>query len=936
MSLRLHISLLLLASVFSLRAAPPAVTAPATAPALETAEDDAEIVETAKPAADLSLKPYWDALKLFRSTQAPDLARGRELLAQAADAENSHAENYLGLSLQNGLHGFAADRRKAVTWFMLSAQRGNAFAKANLGLCYFNGSGVRKDLAKAREWLEAAVADNADFSAPRPPEDFFADASASDKKSANADTTLSGDLPIETADRYRANAHAALGGIFEKEKQPAKAQEQYVKAATAGEGGRAGLQAAAMKAAMNYAFGQGVPRDLDKANELLEQSKKLTQQNVVSIAHGLVEQKRLDDFAQADFEEEVADKTDEIYQAIQLSIAGSFADPKSKKYNPQEAARWFEIAAESGQAWAMLSVADLYQGRSLGEPDPAKAFKWFKEAAERGNHILGWANLAICYHHGFGTEKDAAKAAEIFKKHREESIVCYLGTINQCPATVLTFEQELALNKTWATKNKDAHACFLYGMRHLYGWGAKIDLDDAQSWMKRATKSNYGPAWRELGNMYQVYGAWMDSGLNPIEQRRKAFECFEKAAETGDAEGIANLADMYVQPTGKSRHSFPAVNEDRAEALYIQALQLDPENGRAHNNLAVIYGNRFNNAARNMRFMEGAEYREKMISHYQAAHKAKIPTAAWNLGNLYYGGVMGEKDYQTAYTYFETAASDGQVEARRRLGEMHEKGEGVPVTYREAAYHYRLAALAGDIDSLIRLCGFYLQGKGVSQDLDRASMWLTMLAQRGRGGALVTLGDIMMNRGDHAEAFKFFTNLLSYRSSYLQGAAYDRLSRLYAIGKGVKANPAKSKRYHEKAAGLGNADAIYTDAEQLIADKKYDEAAMLLKKSSSAGSSNAEYKLSTLYFNGLGVPKDMTTAIKHCRAAADNGHSDAQFSLSVLTLKDTPGAPALEEAIRYAEAAETSGHSKAGLVRKKLEEKRARATPSASEDARSL
>jgi TPR repeat protein len=931
MSLRTHIFLLFLASAFSLHANPPE-----TAPVLETDEDDIEAVAAAKPTVDPSLKPYWDALKLFRSQQTPDLSRGRELLIQAADAENPHAENYLGICLQNALHGFAIDRRKAVTWFMLSAQRGNAFAKVNLGLCYFSGTGVRKDLTKARECLEAAVAENADFSTPRPPEDFFADAFAPDSKSIDADTTLSGNLPIEMADRYRARAHAALGDIFKKEKQPAKSQEHYVKASHAGEGGRAGIRDAAMKAAMNYAFGQGVPRDLTKANELLEQGKKLSRQEMASYAHGLVEKKLLDDFAQADVAEDIADKTDELYQQIQLSIGGSFADPKSKTYNPQEAARWFEIAAESGQAWAMLSLAELYQGKSLGAPDPAKAFTWFKEAAERGKHILGWANLAICYQHGFGTEKDAAKAAEIFKKHRETSIVCYLGTIDQCPATTLTFQQELALNKTWATKNKDAHACFIYGMRHLYGWGVKVDLDDAALWLRRAAKTNSGPAWRELGNMYIVYGAWMDSGLAKLDQRKKAFECFDKAAAAGDAEGMANLADLYAPPTGGVRYSFPQVDEKRAEALYLQALQLDPENGRAHNNLAVIYGNRFNKAFRNMRFLEGSEYREKMIAHYQAAHKAKIPTAAWNLGNLYYGAVMGEKDYQTAYAYFETAAGDGQVEARRRLGEMHEKGEGVPVTYREAAYHYRLAALAGDIDSLARLCGFYLQGKGVSQDLDRASMWLKMLAQRGRAGALVTLGDIMINRGEHAEALTFFSRMLTYQSPYLEGCAYDRLSRLYTTGKGVKANPAKAKRYHEKAVGLGNPEAICTDADQLIAEKKYDAAVALLKKSADTGSSNAEYKLSTLYFNGLGVPTDIATAIKHCRKAAEDGHLHAQFSLSVLTLQDVPGAPALEEAIRYAEAAETGGVSKAGTVRKKLEEKRGRVMPSASEDARAL
>jgi TPR repeat protein len=939
---RIPLALLLLAFGFPLHAqeaaspATTATTAKSAAVSTDAADDDEGDSTPVAPKEDPSNATYWEAMKLFRSQKSEDLAHGRDLLAQAADAENSQAENYLGLALQHGLNGFTRDARKAVTWYTLAAQRGNAFAKISLGLCYLNGTGVRKDRAKARQWLEAALAEDADFASPKPPADFFADSSTG--AVTNADMTLSGDLPVEPADRYRAAAHAGLGDLCALEKQTAKAQEHYVKAGTMGEGGRAGIYQAAITAAFNYAFGLGIPRDLTKANEMLEQSKKLSRQQVVSYAHGLVEGKALDDFAQADFEEEVSSKNDEVYQQIQLGIAGSFADPKSKNYNPQEAVRWFEVAAESGQAWAMLSLADLYQGKTLGAPDPAKAFKWFRDAAEHGNHMLGWANLAICYQNGFGTKKNAAKAMDIFKKYHEDSFVCYLGTINQCPAAVLTYEEELALTKTWARKHKDAHACYLYGLRFLHGWGVKADLGNAELWVRKATKYNYGPAWRELGNMYVEYGQWMSGKKNWLEIRKAAYDCFEKAAAANDAEGTINLADMYSPPTNGLFYSFPSVDEYRAESLYLRALELNPENGRAHNNLGVIYAGRFQKATRNHLISESADFRDKMIKHYEAAHQAKLSVAAWNLGNIYYDGLAGEKDYQAAYTYFEMAASEGYMEARRRLGEMHEKGEGVPVTYREAAYHYRLAALQGDMTSLSRLCDFYLQGKGVSQDLERASMWLLMLAERGQVDALVTLGDILVKREQYKDALRVFTDLTKYRSTYVQGSAYDRLSRLYSDGKGVKTNPAKAKRYHDKAVALNDREAIYADAKLLVESQKYDVAIPLLQKSANAGSSNASYELSALYFNGLGVQKNISLAMNYCRKAADKGNADAQFSLAVRTLDGAAEAPDLESAIRYAERAENSGHANAGDVRKKLEEKRGNSGggPVANEAARSL
>jgi uncharacterized protein len=325
-----------------------------------------------------------------------------------------------------------------------------------------------------------------------------------------------------------------------------------------------------------------------------------------------------------------------------------------------------------------------------------------------------------------------------------------------------------------------------------------------------------------------------------------------------------------------------------------------------------------------------------MLKHYEAAHRAKVPTAAWNLGNLYYDGVLGEKDYQTAYTYFEAAANDGEIKARRRLAEMHERGEGVPVTYREAAYHYRLAALGGDNEALARLCSFYLQGKGVSQDYERASMWLTMLAKRGRAGALVTLGDIMLRREQYADALKFFKRLVDSRESYLMGFGHDRLSRIYAAGLGVPANPARAQSHHEKAVALGNGSALFTDAMTHVKNKQYEQAVALLERSAAGGSVDAEYQLSSMYYHGQGVPVDKELAMKYCLSAANRGNQDAQISLCILTLKGAPEAPDLETAIRFAESAENGGHPKAGQIRKKLEEKRAQVTPAATENARSL
>ena len=44
--------------------------------------------------------------------------------------------------------------REAAYWYEKAANQGNAPAQYNLGVCYENGRGVKKDLKKAKFWIE--------------------------------------------------------------------------------------------------------------------------------------------------------------------------------------------------------------------------------------------------------------------------------------------------------------------------------------------------------------------------------------------------------------------------------------------------------------------------------------------------------------------------------------------------------------------------------------------------------------------------------------------------------------------------------------------------------------------------------------------------------------------------------------------------------------
>jgi TPR repeat protein len=48
------------------------------------------------------------------------------------------------------------DNAEAVKWFRLAAERNNATAQHNLGVCYENGIGVTADQTEAQRWYDLA------------------------------------------------------------------------------------------------------------------------------------------------------------------------------------------------------------------------------------------------------------------------------------------------------------------------------------------------------------------------------------------------------------------------------------------------------------------------------------------------------------------------------------------------------------------------------------------------------------------------------------------------------------------------------------------------------------------------------------------------------------------------------------------------------------
>lgn len=856
-----------------------------------------QIVATgaASAAEDPSVVAFWRAVELLRSKKPEDLAAGREALQSASDQEYVHAQIHLAHQLLTGSSGFAANSRKAANLFQLAAERGNAYAMASLGHCLLTGTGIRRNPRKAEEWLKRALTPEADYTRPNPP--------AGSSAGGFAVAGLAGEIARDPAASTRASVHFLLGQIHSQRNDAKGAHPHFEAAARAGDNGLEGIAQAAVQAAFNHAFGLGTTRDLAKATEMLELSKRLGARASAAQIHSGVATKRIDEFAAADLEETALDESEAMQQQMRLLIAQTFADRKSKDYNLREAAKWYELAAENDQAWAMIALAFIHARGELGTPDPVAAFQWLERAGggDRPKHSLAAANLGLCYLHGYGTPADPERAREIFRRFRKHHILAYLGSEGRAPAQIQDFEQSMKLLEQ--TAKKEAHAQFLMGRRHLEGWDGRQDLDEAIRWFNRAVKAGHPTAMVYLGWLHQT---------NPWQFRNErqqgveaAARLFRTAAEQNEPEGLAALGLFQLNGTAMPR------SLTLAERSYLKCLELEPDNADAHNNLGVVY---LNQAAEG----NSSVIRGNMLKHFERASELGHALAAANLGSLYYQGNLVPQDLRKAYLHYNQATDRGYTKGHYQLGQMHEHGQGVPVTPSEAAYHYRMAALDGNRDALQRLAQFYLSGRGVSMDLDRAGFWLSRMAQAGNPGGLLALVDIALTRQRYDEALPMLRRLSGNGSDFIAGFAYDRLSRCYEHGLGVKSDPARAKRYFDEAVKRGNADALTHLALSQIAEGRTEEALRHLHTAAQR-SSDAAFYLGQMYFFGTNVSKDQARAFGYMRHSADRGNAKALYFLAAATYKGVEGAPSREQALQFAEQAEGLGFAEATTLRQELE-----------------
>jgi len=155
--------------------------------------------------------------------------------------------------------------------------------------------------------------------------------------------------------------------------------------------------------------------------------------------------------------------------------------------------------------------------------------------------------------------------------------------------------------------------------------------------------------------------------------------------------------------------------------------------------------------------------------------------------------------------------------------------------YIQAEKFYRKACDAGDDKSCLGLVNLYFNGKG----------------KQGNMVVAYKLSKMLCNKGNAEGCF-----FLGY---------------MYSEGKGIDKNVELATKTLKQACELKEDKACYNLANRYLKEKKYTNAIEYYEKSLLLGNYSAGTVLSSIYFSGTGVAKNMDKAVKYSKDACEKG-----------------------------------------------------------------
>ena len=592
---------------------------------------------------------------------------------------------------------------------------------------------------------------------------------------------------------------------------------------------------------------------------------------------------------------------------------------------PKDAAAarlWFEKAAALGVPGAMANLGYMHAHGISVPRNSQKALEWLEKGAAL-DHAGSLNNLADLYQTGTGVPKDLARAHELYERTAAMDDPNGMNALGFFAQQGLGQPQDFEAARHWYEKaaaydSPDA----MYNLGYLFQrgtGGVPVDYKIAREWFERASKINGDQAMVGLAYLH-LNGQGVDRDM------AKARDWLEKAAGYDNTFAMTslarNIADGSFGPPDAKIARFwlerAAALDDETAREMLAAEGRTEAPGAACDRLASIEDDPLH--------APGAKFSDsintgKAIPACEQALKASPATLRY-ANQLGYAYVAAER-YADAIKVYEPAAAKKSAFAAVWMGNLHDRGLGVPKNAKLAASWFEKAAKLGSVNAMYNLGQDYSAGDGVALDLAKARGWFEQAAKRGEPESMRRLGDMYFYGKGATEDDRLAREWYEKAAKLGNAQAKNQLGLIYFNGNGVESDARAARNWFGLAASDGNATGMRNLAELYIKGeggaKELAKARGLLEQAAGLKDVKAAKLLAQGVQSGLFDKPDPEAARKWYGRAAELGDEDAKRWLAGAALGGSGGAPAGDDCDRLAGDPDDPLHSVAFPAAAKLD-----------------